>query len=196
MPVALRLFAAVCLLFALAQHPLALANDKETRAIALAETLVADAHKALNGADGDAGPALRAAVTDAFAFDVWQRFLLGTAAQGFSDAERDEVGSLLPGFMAHLYNSQFDKGLDTPPAVGGAKPARRDVLVSAVYKRTNGKDLPVDWRIRDFPDRGPKIIDVMVGGTSFLLLKRDEFAAIINKGGAAALIAHLRENSL
>jgi len=49
--------------------------------------------------------------------------------------------------------------------------------------------------VREFPDRGPQVIDVMVAGTSFLLLKKEEFAAILAKGGAPALLQHMRENT-
>ena len=104
--------------------------------------------------------------------------------------------ALLPGFLAYLYHNQFDKGLDTPPTLGQAKPARNDVLVSATFKRANGRDLPVDWRLREFPNQGPRVIDVMVGGTSFLLLKRDEFAAIIDKSGAEGLLDYMQQHSI
>ena len=172
----------------------AAAAEKEDRAVAATEQLLTDAHAALTGAGGDA--ALREAIDRAFAFDVWERFLIENREGEFTPEQRERFRALLPGYLAYLYQNQFDRGLDTPPAVGAAKPARNDVLVSATFKRANGADLPVEWRIREFPEQGPQVIDVMVGGTSFLLLKRDEFTAIIDDRGAEGLLDHMEQHSL
>jgi ABC-type transporter MlaC component len=172
----------------------AAAAEQEDRALAATEQLLSEAHAALTGAGGDA--ALRQAIDRAFAFDVWERFLIENRADRFTPEQRERFRALLPGYLAYLYHNQFDKGLDTPPAVGEAKPARKDVLVSATFKRANGGDLPVDWRLRDFPEQGMRVIDVMVGGTSFLLLKRDEFTSIIDNRGADGLLDFMQQHSL
>jgi ABC-type transporter MlaC component len=170
------------------------ADEKQDRAIQVTERLLAEAHTALTGPGN--GPALRVAIADAFAFDVWERYLIESRSEAFSDDQRSSFRSLLPGFLAHLYQNQFDKGLNQAPTLGDARKVRRDVLVSSTFLRPNGGDLPVDWRVRDFPDRGPQVIDVMVGGTSFLVLKREEFTAMIDSGGAEAVLSHMQRNSL
>jgi ABC-type transporter MlaC component len=169
------------------------AADKEQQALAATQQLLTEAHDALQS-NNDAE--LRQAIDNAFAFEVWERFLIENRADAFTPEQRDRFRELLPGFLAYLYQNQFDKGLDTPPSIGQAKPARNDVLVSATFKRANGQNLPVDWRLREFPNEGPQVIDVMVGGTSFLLLKRDEFAAIIDKRGAEGLLEYMQQHSL
>ncbi len=169
------------------------AADKEQQAVATTQQLLDEAHSALTSNNN---AELRQAIDNAFAFDVWERFLIENRADKFTEQQRDRFRELLPGFLAYLYHNQFDKGLDTPPSVGQAKPARNDVLVSATFKRANGQDLPVDWRLREFPNKGPQVIDVMVGGTSFLLLKRDEFASIIDKRGADGLLEYMQQHSL
>ena len=171
----------------------AAAQEKESRALETTQQLLTEAHGALTGG-GDA--ALRQAIDRAFAFDIWERFLIENRADAFTPEQRARFRELLPGYLAHLYHDQFDRGLETPPAVGEARPARRDVLVSATFKRANGRDLPVDWRLRDFPERGMQVIDVMVGGTSFLLLKRDEFTSIIDNRGAEGLLAYMEQHSI
>ena len=170
------------------------AQEKESRALAATQQLLTDAHAALSGGGDDA--ALRQAIDRAFAFDVWERFLIENRADQFTPEQRERSRALVPGYLAYLYHDQFDRGLDTPPAVGEARPARKDVLVSATFKRANGADLPVDWRLREFPEQGPQVIDVMVGGTSFLLLKRDEFASIIDDRGAEGLLDYMEQHSL
>ncbi len=170
------------------------ADDKHDRALELTERLLDDAHTALNGPGN--GPALRGAISDAFAFDIWERFLIEKRADAFTDDQRSSFRTLLPGFLAHLYQNQFDKGLNQAPTLGDARKVRRDVLVSSTFLRPNGGNLPVDWRVREFPNRGAQVIDVMVGGTSFLVLKREEFTALIDRGGADAVLEHMEQNSL
>lgn len=181
-------------LAALALVAPAAADEKESRALATTQQLLSEAHTALTGAGGDA--ALREAIDRAFAFEVWERFLIEKRADQFTPEQQESFRELLPGYLAYLYHNQFDRGLDAPPAVGDAKPARNDVMVSATFKRTNGQNLPVDWRLREFPDQGMQVIDVMVGGTSFLLLKRDEFASIIDNRGADGLLEYMEQHSL
>lgn len=168
------------------------AQSPEERARATTQQLLTNANVALTGSD-NAG--LRGAIQGAFNFEVWERFLIEPRADRFTPEQRTQFRQLLPGYLAHLYREQFDRGLATPPTVGEARPARKDVLVGATFKRANGRDLPVEWRLRETGGR-PQVIDVMVGGTSFLLLKRDEFAAMVDQGGPEALLAHMQQNSL
>ncbi|MGF1501263.1 MAG: phospholipid-binding protein MlaC [Paracoccaceae bacterium] len=172
---------------------------EEGPAIATAERLVAGAHGALADpglSEAARGDALKTAVAEAFAFDVWERFLLGDRVDAFTSAERDRFRTLLPGFLADLYRNQFGKGLEAKPQIKDTRPARRDILVRAGIPRANGGELPVDWRIRDFGDRGHLVIDVMVGGVSFLVLKREEFAGILEREGPEGLLAFMERNSL
>jgi ABC-type transporter MlaC component len=68
-------------------------------------------------------------------------------------------------------------------------------MVAAAIARVDAKPLPVEYRIRDFAGRGPRIIDIMIGGISFLVLKRDEFKSLIDSQGAEGLLAFMRENA-
>ncbi|MEM1385401.1 MAG: ABC transporter substrate-binding protein [Pseudomonadota bacterium] len=181
-----------------ATSPAARAADPDM-ARQTAEVLIVDAHGALADAglsSDERDTRLKQAVSDAFAFDVWERFLLGDRIDQFEDEQLAAFRDLLPGFLAKLYLDQFGKGLEAKPEIQDARKARRDVLVRAQIPRANGKTLPVDWRIRDFDGRGHLVIDVMVGGTSFLILKRDEFAAILENGGPDALLEHMRANAV
>ncbi|GMG81299.1 hypothetical protein LNKW23_05120 [Paralimibaculum aggregatum] len=175
------------------------AETEPAAARATAEALVEGAHGALAdpGLDEAArNDRLRAAVSEAFAFDIWERFLLGERGDGFSDAQRTAFRAALPGFLAHLYKSQFGKGLEAKPEIRDTRAVRSDVIVSAGIPRANGKTLPVDWRIREFAARGALVIDVMVGGVSFLVLKREEFGAILDERGPEGLLAFMAENSI
>lgn len=172
--------------------------DAEARALATAGQLVEEAHGALADPaldEATRAERLRSAVSAAFAFDIWERFLLGDAGDALTGDQRAEVRARLPGFLAHLYANQFGKGLEQKPEIREARPARSDTLVRASIPRASGKPLPVDWRVRDFGGEA-RVIDVMVGGISFLVLKREEFAAILAEKGADGLLAFMAENSL
>lgn len=162
------------------------------RARAVTQELLADANAALLAQDDTA---LRETIAAAFDFDIWARFLTEPRAARFTPEQLAEFRALLPGYLAHLYHEQFDLGLATPPTVGEARAARGDVLVGATFERADGDPLPVDWRLRRTPE-GPRIIDIMVGGTSFLLIKRAEFSSMIDRGGVGSLLAYLEDNAL
>jgi ABC-type transporter MlaC component len=190
--------ACLALFLALPAAPRAAEAEREA-ALEVARTLVESAHGAMTAAElseAERNDRLRAAIAEAFAFDIWERFLLQGREDRLTQAERETFGSLLPGFMADLYADRFGQGLEAKPVIKGAEPARRDILVSGLIPRDEERNLPVQWRIRAFDERGHKVIDVMVGGVSFLVLKREEFGAILEKGGAGALLAHMRENSV
>lgn len=190
-----RLFLALTLAIGLAT-PVQAAD--ESAALQVADTLVENAHGALTSSGGDAVRAqrLREALQTSFAFDIWERFLIDSEKDGFTADQMIEFRDLLPGFLANLYASQFGKGLEAKPEIIEARPARKDILVRAAIPRANGKNLPVDWRIRDLGDRGHLVIDVMVGGTSFLILKRDEFRGVLDKDGPTGLLNFMRQNSI
>lgn len=195
-----RLLAALALALApVAALTLPAGAAEEAAARTVAERLVDGAHGALADpalSEAERNARLKAAVSEAFAFDIWERFLLGDTAESFSDAERTAFRERLPGFLADLYLTQFGKGLEAKPEIRGTRKARKDAIVSAGIPRANGKTLPVDWRIRDFEGRGHLVIDVMVGGISFLVLKREEFGSILAEGGPPALLDFMAENSL
>jgi ABC-type transport system involved in resistance to organic solvents, auxiliary component len=69
------------------------------------------------------------------------------------------------------------------------------VLVDVTMFRPRGEPLPLDYRVREV-DGAPKVLDVIIGGVSFALLKREEFRAILERGGPEALIAHLQAGAL
>jgi ABC-type transporter MlaC component len=162
------------------------ASAQNQAAINVAERLASQAHSAIR--QGNIGGVERA-VSASFNFGSWEQFLIGNDGDRFSGAQRAQFRRLLPAYLARLYADQFKGGLDREPVISGSRAARGDILVSADVPRSRGRAIKVDYRIR-----GNKVIDFMVGGVSFLLLKRDEFGAILKKpDGAAELISFLRQ---
>lgn len=168
------------------------AGDARGNARLVVQDLLGNAETVMH----DHGPSeLAGAITPYFAFDLWGRFLLQPREKAFSAEQRRVFRDLLPGFMAQLYHVQFHDGLNSPPEVGEARKVRRDIMVGTVFEKKNGRRLPVDWRLRRTKKRNVQVIDIMVGGTSFMLQKRDEFTAMIDRGGPDTLLNYMRQNS-
>jgi phospholipid transport system substrate-binding protein len=181
------------LLTVLTGGPLRAAEAEREAAVAVARTLLMATHGAMAAeglGEAERFTRVKQAVAEAFAFDIWERFLVGD--RELTEAERETFRALLPGFLARLYADQFAKGLAGEPEILGAREVRRDVLVEARMPRAAAPPLPVDYRLRAIEGRGPQVIDVMVGGVSFLLLKRDEFKALIEKDGVEGLLSFMR----
>jgi phospholipid transport system substrate-binding protein len=66
-----------------------------------------------------------------------------------------------------------------------------DFLVRSRVFPTQGEPLDLDWRLRS-SDSGLVVIDLIVEGASLLVSQRSEFAAVIERGDLAGLLAELR----
>lgn len=175
----------------------ALAQDFETRARDAVAALVSEVHAALSDqtlSSQARDAAIETAAAEAFALDLWRRAVIGGDEAGFTPEQSAAIDAALPGWLAGLYVERF-AGAGRKPEVGDVSPARRDVLVDVTMFRPRGERLPLDYRVREI-DGEPRILDVIVGGVSFAILKREEFRAILERGGPEALIAHLREGAL
>lgn len=161
------------------------AGASEASARRVAQSMVDKAHGALSSpslSEAQKFSRVESAVRGTFAFSTWEKFLLGDSASQFSRSQLSRFRKLLPKYLARLYMNQFGKGLRQKPEIGEARTVRGDVLVRAKLPRSSGGSVSVDWRVR-----GGKVIDFMVGGTSFLVLKRAEFRSTINRGGPDTL---------
>lgn len=175
--------------FAAGLQPASALTAAEQAAIRVGEKLADQAHGSL--VRGNLAGVQRA-INQTFSFRTWEDFLIGNHGNKFTAAQRAEFRRLLPRYLARLYADQFSGGLDRKPEILGARTVRGDILVNAQIPRSNGRALKVDWRMRRIGG-SYKVIDFMVGGVSFLLLKRDEFGTILQRDGADQLLAFLRK---
>ena len=126
------------------------------------------------------------------AFDLWHRFLSEPRAAKFTGEQARDFEAQLPRYVAHVFFRRFHSDPDHPPIVEGARAVRRDVLVQSRIVRDGGRAIQVDWRLRA-GRRDVRVIDIIGGATSFLLLTRDEFTAIIDRDGVEGLLTHMRQ---
>lgn len=140
-------------------------------------------------AAGDAA-GVEQALRDAFAFDVWERRLLAEDAP-LGEAERETFRELLPAFLARLYGERLEGGAG---AVTGAQAMRADALVSTEIPREEGAPIAVDYRVSAGEGDAPLVTDILLGGTSYALLMRDQFGALLEEEGPEGLFAYMRGN--
>ena len=182
---------ALVLAMALAHVPTGPAEAQsaaEKSAMQSAQKFVNRAHSALSSGGSNAQKAKRmeSAVRSSFSFPTWERFLLGKNASKFDSKQMAQFKKLLPKYLARLYVNNARGPGGSPPKIDTAKPSKRDILVSSSETRRK-----VQWRMRK-SGGGYKIADFLVGGgSSFLVLKRAEFNASINKGGPDNLISFM-----
>ncbi|MEM1398644.1 MAG: ABC transporter substrate-binding protein [Pseudomonadota bacterium] len=113
-------------------------------------------------------------------------------------AEEAQQASYLDLFEQYLiatYTRRFDQYSGESFTVLGSQPVgKEDMLVVTQIEGGGSAPAKVGWRLRDRGD-GPKIIDVDFAGVTMLKTQRDEFAAVIERGGGKfdALISALEK---
>ena len=140
--------------------------------------------------------AMNALVYEAFAVDFITRAVVGRHWRDLSGAERSEFRELFPRFVVRIYLPHIAKYSRDHLRVLGARPrGKRDVVVKSEVRGDEGKDwMETDWRIRSFGD-DLRVIDIVVGGVSLILVQRQEFEAVIRRDGFPSLVERLRDRA-
>lgn len=193
MTVILRSIAACLALLSLLALPAPAHAGKERAALQHVERMLDDVQHTLD----TRGPAyLPEAIKPYFHWDLWTRVLLKPRKDQLSKQHVRKIRQLLPGYIAYLYHDRFAGKMRARPRVIETRSIRRDIGVVTEFQMTNGKTMSIRWRIRWHKGNGPGNADFIYGGVSFMLLTRDEFTAVIDRGGPEALIDYLHRKSL
>ncbi len=190
------LLAAVALMSAaFAQAP---ARPDGGAATTLIEKLMSDAaaiysDEALSEAEQDA--AFAELLSDAFALDFMATYALRGREKALNAEQRAAYKDAFPAYFAASFASQFGAIAERPfTAKGVDEVGARDLVVHSMIERDGAKDVAIDWRMRQFED-GPKAVDVIASGSSILLARRRDIAAVLETQGPDGLIAALRARS-
>jgi phospholipid transport system substrate-binding protein len=147
--------------------------------------------------DPSLAPAQRLRAVDAVVIrgldlDRIARIALGRHWKLAAEAERQEFAALFKAYVLTSYGRRFEAYADRRLRVATAAPAGEDVTVES-YLEGGASPVRLDWRLARSGD-GWRVLDVMVEGVSLLLTYRNEFAAVIEKGGGhvSALLGELR----
>ena len=195
-----RFIAAFALVLGLAGS--ALADDRLDESSRLVEELVDHIVTVFEG-DPDAATirAESSLVLDKyFDYDLIARFSAGNAWRGATDSEKADYKKAFRDLMLALAETHFEqfRNLDYMPGHATAK-GDKLVIVSGIVSDSDGtlSDTAVNWRVRTWPDKPPKIIDIEVENISMLITQQQEHTAIINQNGGSfrALIDSLDERA-
>ncbi len=177
--------------------PLHMARADAAAARAFTQGIFDQASAALDTA-GDGEAAREAAVTGILQgiFDVptLTVFLLGSQKDALNAEQLAEFQRLLPQFLAASFASQFDKAFATNPTIQGTRAVRGDTLVEAQIPRANDTPVSFGWRVRT-ADGQPRVVDIVAEGTSFMLLRREEFTSRLRREGPESLLSFMRDKA-
>jgi phospholipid transport system substrate-binding protein len=131
-------------------------------------------------------------VERSFDLPLMTRLTVGTAWTGFSPAQQTSLVAAFRRMTIGQYASNFDGWSGQSFAVDPQVEARGgDKLVRTTLKDPKGDDVAISYRLRQSAGSW-KIIDVFYKNSiSQIATRRSDFAAVVNKGGAPALVAHL-----
>lgn len=151
--------------------------------------------QALNGPESEAQkrPRVQALVDRIVDVDKIAAFCLGRAWRTATPAQQTEYTRL---FHSVLMNSILSKVGDYSGiglTVGRAVPRDGDVAVATVVTRPNNAPANVQWIVAD-AETSPRIVDVIVEGTSLRLTQRSDYASFLarNNNNVDALVSAIR----
>jgi phospholipid transport system substrate-binding protein len=133
-------------------------------------------------------------VEQGFALDRIAKIALGPHWRAASPAERDEFSALFKAAVVAGHVRRFDEYADRRVRVAGPPaPAGERLFLVGSWVEGGTAPIRLDWRVAEVDGRW-QVIDLVVEGVSLLLTYRNEFAAVIERGGGrvSALIAELR----
>ncbi len=131
-----------------------------------------------------------------FQLKLLARFTLGRFWRRASEAQQKEYTRLFEDFIVKAYAARFADYNGENFVVGKIRNINeRDNLVQSEVVLTDGRKIPVHWRVRN--GEKFKIVDVLVEGVSMAITQRDEFSAIISQNGGKidGLLAALRKKT-
>jgi len=124
------------------------------------------------------------------------RFVLGPWWRRMEAETRATYLDRFEALLVASYAKRFADYRGESLEILGAQPAGGpDYKVRTRIRRQSGTEpIDVNWRLRQ-RDSGFRVIDVEIGGVSMALTQRDEFNAVLRRGGIDALLAHLEERA-
>lgn len=122
------------------------------------------------------------------------RFALGRYWGTASPAQQQEFINLFTTYTVHAYTVRFNEFNGEQLKVTGSRPeSDSSSLVSSLLGGSGAQPVRIDWRVEGAPG-AYKITDVIVEGVSMMITQRQEFSAVIQRGGGdiEALLKPLR----
>jgi phospholipid transport system substrate-binding protein len=130
-----------------------------------------------------------------FDFDTMSKLVVASYWKRFSDEQRDEFVEEFKSFLARTYGDRIDRYSDEEVEVVSETPMKRGdakVLTKIVGGEYSGA--LVEYRLRESGGEW-RVIDVKVEGISLVLNYRDQFKALLARGGPDELLQQLKKKN-
>ncbi|MEI9982979.1 MAG: ABC transporter substrate-binding protein [Aliidongia sp.] len=127
-------------------------------------------------------------------FDVhlMTQLVVGTAWNGWTQSQRDEVSDAFARFIIATYARRFDGYSGEDFVIDGTHPSANGSVVMTHLTRPKDTPVTINYLIRDNSDGTPQVVDVYLTGTiSELATRRSEFGAVLQHDGFQGLLAAL-----
>ncbi|TNE37464.1 MAG: ABC transporter substrate-binding protein [Alphaproteobacteria bacterium] len=133
----------------------------------------------------------RSLLADSFQMEYIGLLVLGRYRTSATPEEIEDYLYYFEEFILQKYSSLLSDYAGESFTVVSARPSGdKDMIVTAEID-SQGTTYATDWRVRNF-DGDPKVIDIKVEGISMVQSQREEFAAILQKGGMTKLVGTLK----
>jgi phospholipid transport system substrate-binding protein len=130
-----------------------------------------------------------------FDFETMSRLVVARYWKRFTPAQQEELIREFKAFLARTYGDRIDRyNQEKVEIVGERQEPRGDVSVLTRIVSGDYDGAEVDYRLRGKDGRW-RIIDVKIEGISLVLNYRDQFKAVLGRGGPEGLLEALREKN-
>jgi phospholipid transport system substrate-binding protein len=131
-----------------------------------------------------------------FDFSTMSRLVVARYWKRFTPAQQEELVHEFKEFLARTYGDRIDRyNQEQIEIVGERQEPRGDVSVLTRIVGGEYDAAEVDYRLRGKDGRW-RIIDVKIEGISLVLNYRDQFKAVLSRGGPDGLLEALRRKNV
>lgn len=109
-------------------------------------------------------------------------FVVGREWRGASEKQKQEFVGLFQDVSILTWISHLDEYKDVRVEVTGAYQDKSDVFVESQV-RTQGKPIPIVWRVQERQGGQLKLIDVVIEANSMLINTRKQYASVMRRDG-------------
>lgn len=112
------------------------------------------------------------------------KFILARHWKTATTDEQQDFMHLFEEMLVYTWANRFKDASDNiTVAINGVKSdGSEGAIVDSAILRAGQDPIPVLWRLRQ-TDNGPKIVDLLIEGTSMIVTYREEYASVINQAG-------------
>ena len=152
----------------------------------------------VNGADsqGQKASQLRDLVNQIVAVDQVGDYVLGRYINVATPAQKQQFQALFHQLLSYNITYQIKAYQGVTFTVNSATPQGDDVLVDTTVTAPEKSPADVGWVVEDEAGQ-PKIIDVIVAGTSLRITTRNDYAGVItDNGGQVSALLNAMQNQI